>query len=242
MATYIAGAIIGGAIGGWVSYRNGQNVWAGIGGGAVAGGITAGSFGLAGAAGLGLAGQSAVGLIGGLGGGVLGQTTSMVIDPKWKFDPNEVAYSTFTGGLTPSAGLAFRYGIGKIGSQIFNLRRACAWTPKPILIGQGMRQRVLPAAKELGAETYKAWQPSDTLKKLTPFIKWEDREFWDKDLPAALSLAHNRMWITGKMLSGTPIYNIGPNVGSKPSIYYGMEQKMTEYYNPVNFFFRPSVK
>ncbi|MCF6174222.1 MAG: RHS repeat-associated core domain-containing protein [Victivallaceae bacterium] len=80
-----------------------------------------------------------------------------------------------------------------------------------VVIGQDMPNRVIPKAKELGAEFYRP-RPNQKPRK------------W---------LSQNKKWIKKQMKEGKEIIDIGPGKGKEIRRYYGMEKKAVKKYKKV---------
>jgi hypothetical protein len=83
---------------------------------------------------------------------------------------------------------------------------------KPVVIGENMRERVIPYARRIGAETIDDWLAGR---------KW--------------SLELNEAWIRQMMREGRKVIDIGPDFarrskGVAPSTAYGLERKLLKGY------------
>ena len=108
------------------------------------------------------------------------------------------------GGLGVNV-VALAPGLGVIKSADEAIGLAKAASKKPVVIGENMKDRVIPKAKELDADYYKPRKTSgDPLKK-------------------------NERWIDDKMREGREIIDLGPDPRrAKRSEYYEAEKKRIE--------------
>lgn len=88
---------------------------------------------------------------------------------------------------------------------------------KSVVIGEKMKDRVIPAAKELNADYYKGIRNYSKLEKIL-----------GDGLTSRIGMAHNKAWIQKEMFFSTKIIDIG-SAGTN-SQYYSMEKAATSNY------------
>ncbi len=116
---------------------------------------------------------------------------------------------SFITGFCSVRGLAKRgaFKLGAVAGKVDNVGEVLTNTSKkPIVIGENMKDRVIPAAKELGADVY---EPRSKIK-----------ESW---------LKNNVLWLKQKMKEGREIIDIGPDP-KRPvrSPFYEAEKQLIE--------------
>jgi RHS repeat-associated protein len=108
-------------------------------------------------------------------------------------------------------------GIGALGSSAVGAVKAVKTAKKAVVIGEKMKDRVIPAAKQLNANYYKGLKGYKTIEKVA-----------GKNIAEKLGMAHNKAWITRQMKLGTKILDIG-SAGTN-SANYAMERAVTSGY------------
>ena len=121
------------------------------------------------------------------------------------------SYATLvpTGGARKAARAAADEASEQLGRQG---ARQASRELKPVVIGENMRERVIPYARRIGAETIDDWLAGR---------KW--------------SLELNEAWIRQMMREGRKVIDIGPDFarrakGVAPSTAYGLEHRLLKGY------------